>query len=51
MENIKPPTKDKYIHVRIEENFKNEVQRKAAKQGFKISTLVNHLLYKWLKEN
>ena len=51
MENIKPPTKDKYIPVTIEEKLKNEALRKAAQQGFKISTLVNHLLYKWLKEN
>ncbi len=44
-------TKEKYIHVRIEENFKNEVTAIAKKNGLTISTLVNMLLHKYYNEN
>lgn len=43
--------KEKYIHVRIEEDFKNEVTAIAKKNGLTISTLVNMLLHQYYKEN
>lgn len=44
-------TKDKYIHIRIEEGFKNEVANLAKEKKITISTLVNMLLQEWLSTN
>lgn len=44
-------TKEKYIHVRIEENFKNEVTTIAKENGLNLSTLVNMLLHKYYNEH
>ncbi|WP_196599057.1 type II toxin-antitoxin system RelB/DinJ family antitoxin [Pectinatus frisingensis] len=39
--------KNKYIHVRIEENFKNDITALAKKYGMNISDLINVLLHQW----
>lgn len=40
-------TKDKYIHIRIEGTFKEEVSKLAADYGLTLSVLVNMLLREW----
>ena len=42
--------KEKYIHIRIEESFKQELNQKTKEAGLTISTLVNMLLRQWLKQ-
>ena len=39
--------KEKYIHVRIEKDFKEQVTKKAKEKGLTLSTLVNMLLREW----
>lgn len=39
--------KTKYVHVRIEEGFKDNVVSKAQEYGLTLSTLVNMLLHEW----
>lgn len=42
--------KEKYIHIRIEESFKQELTQRTKEAGLTISTLVNMLLRQWLKQ-
>jgi len=42
--------KEKYIHVRIEEGFKNTVSQAARDNGLTISSLINMLLHQWMNE-
>lgn len=44
-------TKDKYIHVRIEEEFKNKLMEILKENGLTISTLVNMLLHQYYDQN
>ena len=43
-------TKSKYVHVRIEEEFKDNVVSKAKDYGLTLSTLVNMLLHEWYND-
>ena len=43
-------TKSKYVHVRIEDDFKNNVVSKAREYGLTLSTLVNMLLHEWYND-
>ena len=42
--------KEKYLHIRIDEDTKNEVAAAAADMGLTLSALINMLVKKWLKE-
>ena len=46
----KDKMKNKFIHVRIEEGFKNDITEKAADYGMNLSTLINVLLHQWYQE-
>ena len=43
-------TKEKYIHVRIEGEFKEEVQKVAKSNGLTLSTLISMLLHEWYQK-
>jgi antitoxin component of RelBE/YafQ-DinJ toxin-antitoxin module len=43
-------TKSQYVHVRIEEGFKDNVVSKAKEYGLTLSTLVNMLLHEWYND-
>ena len=43
-------TKEKYIHVRIEGEFKEEVQKIAKSNGLTLSALISMLLHEWYQK-
>ena len=44
-------TKDKRLNIRIDKEFKNEIEKAADEAGLTLSALTMMLLKKWLREH